>query len=824
MPTSLSAHPRRTLAAGIALGAIFLGLWTAWRHLQGPVSPSDLAQFLDARVGRGRVVFSDVRERVLSRDLNGVRLAVTARAVAREPLYTRAETAPYLRQVCPSFDEGEIGRQRQVMARAASEGALNAAADPLDAVIVQVASPSGSAFRFAGVIEADASGQARSLALASGGFEGGEPRGEARSAFVGASFAAGSSEDDARLRVLVAEFTANARRAEKVQAAADEARAQAIAERRRVFLERIAPGRVFQGSALEAGRQQGTPLYLEFVEVTPDKELTVLLRNEGGWRNPRVFHGTWDAGEDFRSPVINLTSAPGQAVSDAGPFLENTQTWTLALGMDAKGGLNERGRIYQYQFQPVLPDQVPFLKERLEGEFERAIAATEPGLLYKGAVSPAGRGGSESLLLRILSRSGDGRSIEAVLESTSHSWKRPLHGSIRSNARRSRGEPILLQSPAGDALAGAPADSILGYGADLELRLGVSDGALVGDEGPFASRFTVAGEGDLSRLEAERVVRMRRLLWVLRSGVAYDGLMREEQGFVTHARLEIARIDGKTGSISARISSLGRAEVYRDFLGNVDRSGSLVVLGATARGSFVRDGGFELPFLVGPSAATLELSLSGSSLAGRIVGNTAWTIEFPVAALLTAPTESPEPNAPAADGSVFPAFPKTDGAYLLADGAWMPMPHNGGHVAEEKPSASDSGPQLPRNLEEAVDESVKALIAERGKKKEKVAYLEFAGADARPVARAATVVVLWVGPDPDGAPALEMAPAQTRKDGQRWVDIVQAGAGKVRFGEDRVAAFVRKVGARSTLLTTTSSLPAGPYALNAGETYELTKE
>jgi hypothetical protein len=69
-----------------------------------------------------------------------------------------------------------------------------------------------------------------------------------------------------------------------------------------------------------------------------------------------------------------------------------------------------------------------------------------------------------------------------------------------------------------------------------------------------------------------------------------------------------------------------------------------------------------------------------------------------------------------------------------------------------------------------------------------------------------------------------MAPAQTRKDGQRWVDIVQAGAGKVRFGEDRVAAFVRKVGARSTLLTTTSSLPAGPYALNAGETYELTKE
>jgi len=32
------------------------------------------------------------------------------------------------------------------------------------------------------------------------------------------------------------------------------------------------------------------------------------------------------------------------------------------------------------------------------------------------------------------------------------------------------------------------------------------------------------------------------------------------------------------------------------------------------------------------------------------------------------------------------------------------------------------------------------------------------------------------------------------------------------------------VGARSTLLTTTSSLPAGPYALNAGETYELTKE
>ena len=244
------------------------------------------------------------------------------------------------------------------------------------------------------------------------------------------------------------------------------------------------------------------------------------------------------------------------------------------------------------------------------------------------------------------------------MESTTRSWKRPFHGSIFGNARRSGAEPIRLRSGQEEVAGDAPAASVLGDKDDLEVRLGIEGEALVGEDAQFTYRFAAAGRAELQRLEADRAQRAMRFRMVVRSGIAFDGSLHEEQGFVTQARLEISRIDPRTGAITARIHSLARPKVYREFFGTCDPSGSSIVLGATARGNFGSDDSFDVPFLKGAAPATLHLTLTGTSLTGGIEGNTDWKFEFPAATFLSAPTESPEPDSPPADGAVFPRLPE----------------------------------------------------------------------------------------------------------------------------------------------------------------------
>ena len=45
---------------------------------------------------------------------------------------------------------------------------------------------------------------------------------------------------------------------------------------------------------------------------------------------------------------------------------------------------------------------------------------------------------------------------------TGHAWKRPLHGTIVANARRSGGAPIRLQTGQNEAVEEASATSVLG--------------------------------------------------------------------------------------------------------------------------------------------------------------------------------------------------------------------------------------------------------------------------------------------------------------------------------------------------------------------------
>jgi hypothetical protein len=817
------AYPKRILLTGIAILALILCAMVAWWHWRTPLGKPEIASFLDRTEDNGRFRFTVDRVAAQRQDDGSLQLSVVATARTQQPLYSRIDTADYLRRTFQIEPESVADARSAIANKGAPLGPEVAAAgpipsDPYRAILLRLNSPAGVPFPFHGVLGAHRSGDAWVFSLLSGSFDGAGPEGDIRTSFGEAALLPGDPGDDGRLRSMAAGLQAFADRLAGVHRKLESARVEAIAGRRMAFLGQIAPGRVFRGEALERGEQHGTVLYLEITDLSGEGEVTALLRNEGGWRNARAFQGNWSADDEFKAPVLNLTSLPDQAVRNAGPFLENTQTWTFALRMDPRSELSERNDRFQYQFQPLNPAQLAAAITRLDAEVNRAMAATEPGMLYGGEAASRSSGASTPILLRFTGRSESGQGIEARMESATHSWRRPLHGSIVENSRRSGGEPVRLQSAPGEAAAVAPADSPLGGTDGLDISLGIEEGSLVGEDALFTYRLAPVDESDLRRIEAEHRARARQFAAVFRSGIEFDGTLREEQGFVARARLDIVRVDPQTGAIAARISSLVKANVHRDFAGTCDPSVGEAMLGATGNGVFDKSGDFEIPFFVGPTAATLHLALSGRSIAGNIEGDTRWVMDFPTAAFSGAPTEAAEGPA---DYSMFPPFPREAGAYLLARGAWVPLPTNNGRVVTEtiRPKTEV---ELPSNIADALNKGIEQVV--KKSHKIKVSYLEFDGINPVPASKGPVIVLALVGPDITERMTVELAPAETLKEGPRRVEIQGSSPEKMRVSYERLPEYVRRAAPGVVLVTTTSEVAPGSYILNAGVGYELKQE
>jgi hypothetical protein len=392
-----------------------------------------------------------------------------------------------------------------------------------------------------------------------------------------------------------------------------------------------------------------------------------------------------------------------------------------------------------------------------------------------------------------------------------------LRGAIMANVRRADGAPIRLQANPKEADGEAPTGSVLHDPGELNLRLGLEQGSLVGGDERFTYRFAVATPADLQRLEASRLERVRQLESVLKSGVVFDGALRDDRRYVLAARLELTRVDRSAGVITVRLRSLNRLNVYREFLGSWDALGDSIVLKSTDVGAEDTDFGYFGPFFVLSKTVTLRLALTGNLLMGTIIGDPHWIMGFPAGILLAASTET----------SGLPALPKTDGAYLLSNGSWEMLPANNGHVVTE--------PVPDPTEDEMAALTLQALRAPGGgedyvpnskrKIKEMVSYFEFDGKTPAPAAQGAAIVLLFVGPESTGEPAIELAPTKILANGHRRIKLGEIAPTTVRLGDQRVAAYVRSIAPNAMLLTTTTSeIPPGNYIVNAGVGYELLRK
>ena len=820
MQTPLPKSTRLALIASGAVLALGLVASVALRQRRAAIRANEVAVYLDKAAGAGKVTFSGLRVAVTRQGDADLGMSVSATASATAPLYSKVDAADYLEGPLNLDLESTLEARRLIADKDASGRPEFARLrpfppDPYRAVILRKTAQAGTAFPFVATLAAHHEANGWNLTLLSSGYVGAHPVGEPRPAFGDPCFVAGDSADDERLRAMAADLRSFAGRLSETRRNLEAAHAAAVSRRREAFMARVAPGSVFRGVALRAGDQQGTVLYLEITAVSPGRAVTAFLRNDGGWHYARPFQGSWLADDDFEVPMLNLLSQPGQSIRNAGPFLEYTQAWAFALRMDGKGDLSEDNGSYQYRFQFVNAGQVPSLKAALQEEFEQASSATAPGSLYRGTAVARASGASEPVLLRFTGRSQDGESIQAWFESTTRSWKRPLHGVVLGNSRRSDGEPILLRSNSREAVAEAPGDSVLGDGDDIYVRLSSDNGSLAGGDERFTYRFSALKGAELSDLDAARSARARRLGAILRDGIAYDGTIRDDQGSVTQARMEIGHVDRQGGAIAASIHSLVQLNVYQDFLGAWSPSDASISLVATGQGEFDFSDTLAVPFLVAPVPRTVELALVGDLITGAIKGDTHWVIEFPVGEFLAARIEGAEPDSPPA-ADVYPAFPRRAGAYLLSGGAWRPLPRNNGRLVVET-----IHPMTAEEASSGVLGVVSQGVRRLSQKGVKIPYLEFDGKDPRPASGGEAITLLFVGAGPSRTPPVEVAPVETLKDGRRGIEIAGDSPDQMQFGEQRVAAYVRKAGPGAVLLTATSALPAGTYAFNADAGYEF---
>ena len=809
--------PRILIASLVAVALVCAGVFFWWRQTRAP-GADGVTAFLNQTVGGDRVLFSIEKLEPLARGEVGWKMIVRAKALTIEPLYSKIDPADYLAKNL-RLDPATVGEARRLLAKpdTSAQPDLQSAApfpaDPYQAVLLQVTSPAGTALTFNGVLDAHREDGAWKFTLVSGGFEGGGAPGAARSSFGKTSYAIGDVGDEARLHALLTEFEAFGGRVAGLSRNLESAR---LAERRKAFLAQIAAGRIFGGTAVAVGTSRETPLYLEITGRPSENEVRAVVRNDNSWHIVRSFQGTWSVDDKFEDPVLNLTSLASEAIRNAGPVLEAAQVWRFALHVDAQGELTEQNRFFKFRLQPLTPEQVATVQARVEADYEQAVAATAPGLLYLGTATSRTSGAAETVFLRYSHRPPGNESLEATLESTTRGWKRPLRGAIMANVRRADGAPIRLQAKPKEAAGDAPAGSVLRDPGELNLRLGLEQGALVGGDERFTYRLAVATPADLQRIEVSRLERGRQLEEVLKSGIVYEGTLRDDRRYGLPARLELTRVDRLVGVIAARIRPLNQGSVSREFLGSWDALGDSVMLTLKDAGGADKDSDSNGPVSTTRENVTLRLERTGNSLTGTITGDARLKVDFPAGIFLAAPTE----------GSGLPAVPTNEGAYLLSNGSWEMLPANNGHVVTEPvPDATeDEMAALTLQALKGAGGGEDVVPNSKRKIKEMVSYFEFDGKIPPPVAPGSALVLLFVGPVSTGEPAIELAPAKILADGRRRIKLGEIAPKTVRLGDQRLAAYVRPIAPNAVLLTTTSEIPPGTYVVNAGVGYELLRK
>jgi len=322
--------------------------------------------------------------------------------------------------------------------------------------------------------------------------------------------------------------------------------------------------------------------------------------------------------------------------------------------------------------------------------------------------------------------------------------------------------------------------------------------SLVGEDDMFHYKLAPAEAEQIAIIDREQSARERRFTEIVQAGAAYDGVARDTQGFSTRVRLRIKRVEAGSNTLQVVFESLQQGGIFHAMSGSFDIDAGTIGLGSSGEGKFNPSGYLRLPIFSRDAVFKASLELGEKDLRGVLVdqwnSQTDWSFAFPLL---------PQGEAPVATSQA-PTFPRETGAYVWIDGQWVALPRNNGKVVQ---SAGDvlgsllTGPQ-------------------------KLAEIVYDGRETPPEVSGESLVIAFVGailpndpaklkryPELAGFPDLEIARSKTASDSKRRVDLVRIVPGLAGFGPTRLAATVEKPEDGVLLLTATSRVPAGRYAV-----------
>lgn len=715
-----------------------------------------------------------------------------------EPVYEQVDTGTYLASQF-KVDVARLRETRLALSGDAGEkvrqlaGVVDAPASPLDLVLVREVAPQGrkftinasySAVRNDGKWEVVLSGVSSEL-----------PAGKPLSTFGVSATKVGDGGAEPTLQETLARYDAF----EQTVAAAREQYRDVLRREREAKIARILQplqaGALFRGTVTNRRNQTAIPLWLTVTDFNAQtRQVQVLLRNDGGWQDARQFQGECGVDEQAGTYVLNLVTREDQCVKGAGPLLDAEESWTIQLGSDAASGdLKCTDRANIYHLTPLSAEAAETEIAQRKAALDVLLAACAPKSVYRGTVVNKQDNTAEPVLLEFVKAENSGALLQVQLSSEEHPvWRRALRGTLIASRYRSGGSPLRLKLSGDDRVRRAARGSVFSDEQDRQLQLSLGEKVISGEDRRYRFHLEQLSADELVQLAARREAREKSLMSIIKTGTSYYGTIRNGS-FISNALLRFTKADLELGEVTFTIESRVQTGIYSTFEGAIDPSDGLVSA-QIRQGRYNRTGVLKVPFFSKDSTFELSLTVDESGIAGHLVNNTDWVLSFPVRKI-------------AADSGVV-AYPTTQGAYVMAEGGWVPLPRNNGRAK------TNLGAQFGDLLKDVNEPT-------------KLADLVFDGRETPPAVSGANVMLLFVGPlepapqqvleeNPQliGYPMIELAPLVMRSDGKRSADLVRIASGIAAFGDKRCAATCEEVGDNLMVLTCVGRLQPGNYGLS----------
>ncbi len=815
----------RLIGVAALLTAVAIAGVMIWTHFANRPSSGNIMAWLNQNA-RGTLIFDQARITLKPQADGTIIVAVESSGTIPEPLYSSISATELLREI--DFDTAPLIAVRRMLNLSEAPELIKQAGppppDPLARDFLVEVTPAGKTISYTGTLAASRIADRWSFEYLSLPFALDDSLGKSRAHFPAAtplgSDAAvqqqllqaahlradyGRRLTDARDELLRMQEQQRAEAAARKQEA-EAARLEKLRLQREALLatarQFIKPGSFFDGRIMHRSDAFNRHrIVLEIVSVNPaTAQVSALLRNDGSWRDTRLFEGTWETNDANTSVRLLLTSPASKRNSGAGPILEG-YGWAYAFTLSADGGLTAETDSYNLSLAHH-PDPGA-LKTEITAAFTDALAASAPEVAYEGIVVSTETNLTQNVVLCFTRQENEGAALTATIELVDRpDLKRTLSGVVIESRHRGAASPIQLRLPGNNSISAAGDHSLLAFPYDRRFTFRIDGDRLLAEDDRFTLRLTRLTPETAAALAEKRAAIETRFHTLVKKGASYDGFIRHPSEVAAPARLTILDTNPTQGTLTVAIDSREQAGIRHILRGTFSVWAGTLRLGTSSGSTFNPSGTLRAPIFSRDNSFQLTLALREQLFEGNTTESSAWRFEFSLLPVDLAPEK-------------LATYPTEPGAYLRSGDTWLRLPSNGGRPDEgpaaiakqifgalTNPSAAQTGEKLTDVL---FDGSAPLPTVERG-----------------PVVIAVRGVLKDPPPGvPSDYPPVEICPSVADASGSRRAPLLRVAPSVGGFMHRRIPATIEKLDRDLHVLTTDAPVDPGSFAVLADDFFEF---